>query len=100
MKNLMSLNQIIVLDYALRIVAVTFVIIQVLYTGSSSEDYNTHETIDDIQSALASDLRNWAAEYNCTQSSVTAFLKTLGNHNIERLPLDSRTLLKIPRIVS
>ena len=72
----------------------------ICFTDSSDEDCNTHENFDENQTTLASDLRNWAAEYNCTQSSVTALLKILGKHNIEGLPLDSRTLLKTPRIVS
>ena len=70
------------------------------FTDSSSEDCITHEKSENNQSTIASDLRNWAAEYNCTLSSVTALLKILGKHNIEGLPLDSRTLLKTPHIVS
>ena len=70
------------------------------FTDSSSEDYSTHEKMENSQSIIASDLRNCAAECNCTLSSVTALLKLLGKHNIEGLPVDSLTLLKKPRIVS
>ena len=58
------------------------------FTGSSSEDCNTHEKNENNQLTIASDLRNWAAEYNCTLSSVTALLKILGKHDIEGLLLD------------
>ena len=70
------------------------------FTDSSSEDCNTHEKSHNNQSTIASELGNWAAEYNCTLSSVTALLKILGKHNIEGFLLDSRTLLKTPCIVS
>ena len=45
-------------------------------------------------------MKNWVSQYNCTLSIVTALSKILCKHNIEGLPLDSRTLLKTPRIVS
>ena len=70
------------------------------FTDSSSWDCNTHEKSENNQSTIASELRNWSAEYNCTLSSVTALLKILGKHNIEVFPLDSGTLLKTPCIVS
>ena len=70
------------------------------FTDSSSEDCNTHEKSEKNQSTIASELRNWSAEYNCTLSIVTALLKILGKHNIEVFPLDSDTLLKTLCIVS
>lgn len=49
---------------------------------------------------LRSDLASWCVNNDIPRIAASKLLKILRNHNIEGLPLDSRTLLKTPRTIT
>lgn len=63
-------------------------------------DESSHEEVlvkDDSEEVLRDDIRHWAHEHNTPQRAISSLLTILRKAGVGGLPLDSRTLLHIPK---